>query len=203
MRGKGDVSRCGNNDVGHDAALEAAHPVRQDNGRHASEDLEAFGQQCQGGGLIFTGREADEPDTAPGQNGAEDVDAVLYAPVDGQVFAGNGLPGSIDPALMSPRCLCLGDSPTEVTPRASVSGGLADRQETLGGDPAIGCADTFGDQIGKPIGGLGSIRATIGGLVSAFDHPADCLVGGAAECRGCPEAAELVVCGQDVQLLPR
>ncbi len=57
-----DVVRGRDDDVGHDPALQAAHPVREHHPRDAAEDLEALGQHPQRGGLLLIGSEPHEPE---------------------------------------------------------------------------------------------------------------------------------------------
>jgi hypothetical protein len=104
---------------------------------------------------------------------------------------------------MTPIRFRLGNGPAEVTQRAAEAGSLAGDQQTLGADPAIGGTDPFGDQVGKRIGALGSRWPWRRRPGSALDNASNGLWRCPAELRGGPEAAEPLVCGQDVQLVPR
>jgi len=175
--GEPDVSGGGHDDVGHDAALEAAHPVGEDDRPHPAERLEALGQQTQRRGLGLVGREADEADAAPSQDRAEDMEVALAAPVDDQVLARDRHPRPVCPAVASPGGLGPGDRPAQVAGRAVVPGRLADRQQALGADPAVGRLDPLGDERRERVGVARPGRSLRRRPVAPLDDPADRLVG--------------------------
>jgi hypothetical protein len=106
--GEGDIALGGHDDVGHDAALQATHPVGQDDAGHPAEELETLGEQGEGRGLVLPLGEADEAPATPGEDGTEDLPGSLLAPVDDEVLARDGLPGAIaasaSPVLGLRRC---------------------------------------------------------------------------------------------------
>lgn len=55
--GEPDVPGSGHDDVGHDAALETAHPVGEHDRRDAAEPREALGQQAERRRLGLVGRD--------------------------------------------------------------------------------------------------------------------------------------------------
>ena len=58
--GEPDVPGSWHHHVGHDATLETAHPVGEDDGRDAAQGLEALGQEAQGRCLILAAGEPHE-----------------------------------------------------------------------------------------------------------------------------------------------
>jgi hypothetical protein len=94
--GECDVGGRGHVDVGGDATSETGHAVAEHDTGHAAQELEALREQTQRRGLVLVRGEAHEAPAAPGQHGAEDLQAVLLAPVDDEVLARDGEPGSID-----------------------------------------------------------------------------------------------------------
>jgi hypothetical protein len=83
---------------------------------------------------------------------AEGVQPALAPPVDGEVFARHGLPGSIRPTIAPPGGLRLRHRPAQVAGRAHIAGGPADGQQALGADPAVGRPDALSDQDGERLG---------------------------------------------------
>ncbi len=76
VRREAHVVRRRDDDVGHDPALQTAHPVRQHDLRNSTHGGEALGQQRQGGiGALVVG-EADEAHPRPRQHRAEHVQPV-------------------------------------------------------------------------------------------------------------------------------
>ena len=201
--GEPDVAGGGDDDVGHHAALETPHPVGEHDRRDAAELREALGQQAQGRRPALGGREPDEPDPAPGEHGAEDVQTALAAPVDDEVLGRDWQPRSIRPAITPPGGLGLGDGSAQVVGRAGVARRPADREQALGADPAVGRPHSLGDErrervrVAWPGWSLGRRPR------APLDDPADGLVGRPAELGRGSVRAELGVRGEDVQLLPR
>ena len=200
---EGDVARGGHDDVGHDTALQAAHAVGEDDGGHAAERLEALGEQAQRRGLVLPLREAHEAHPAPGQDGTEDMPGSLLAPVDDEVLPGHRLPGSIDATVAAVLGLGRGHRPAEAAGRARVALGPQHGQEALGTDAAVALAHPRGDALTVRIGEPAPGWPFPGWPAAPLDDPAHGLVGRAAEGRGGPVAAQLVVRGEDVQPLPR
>jgi len=149
--GEREVPRRRHDDVGDDAALQAAHPVREYDRGHAAQGLEALGEQGEGRRLGLVGREPDEPDAAPGEDGAEDVEPALATPVDGEVLARHRLPGPVHPALRAPRGLGDRHRAAQVAGRAAIPGGPCRWQGALGADPAVGRPDALGEQGGQGV----------------------------------------------------
>jgi hypothetical protein len=109
------IRRRRHHDIGHDAAFEAAHPIRQDLARHPAQDLEALGQQRQRGLRPLVTGEPHEPEPAPGQHRAEHVQPALAAPVDHQVLTRRPHRRTAAPVMLAaPQALLLSDQPAEV-----------------------------------------------------------------------------------------
>jgi hypothetical protein len=79
--------------VGHHCGLQAGHPVGEHDLRHASQHLQALGEQAHGGLAALVTGKAHEPPAAPGQHRTEHLQARLGAPVDHQVLARRRQPG--------------------------------------------------------------------------------------------------------------
>jgi hypothetical protein len=189
--------------VGHHAGFEAAHSVGQHHRRHAAQLLEALGQQLQGGLAALVGGEAHETVTAPGQHGAEHLQAVDGAPVDGQVLARHGYPWPEAAPPPAPLGLGQRDRPTEVAGRAAIASCLGLRQQALGRDLAVGVAHPLGDEVGDDVSVVSPSRPLRPRAHAALDHAADCLVSRAAQLGRGSVAAQLAIGVQDVQSFPR
>jgi len=87
--------------------------------------------------------------------------------------------------------------------RARVPGGASRGQQALGADPAVGLPHALGEQGAERIGRLGTGWTLDRRAAATLHDPADGLGGRPAQAGGSPEAAELAVRGQDVQLVPR
>ena len=181
--GEPDVPGSWHHHVGHDATLETAHPVGEDDGRDAAQGLEALGQEAQGRCLILAAGEPHEADPTPGEDGTEDVETALGSPVDDEVFARDGLPWSVCPAIAPPGRLGAGHRSAQVAGRARVTGRPADGPEALGADPAVSRADPLGDQRREPVGVPWPWRPIDRRPRPALDDPADGLVGRPVQCR--------------------
>jgi hypothetical protein len=186
MGGEGDIVGCGHHDAGHDAALEAAHAVGEQDPGHPAELLEALREQPQRRGLVLALREPDEAPAAPGEHGTEHLHAVLFTPVEDEVLAGHGLPGSIRAASAAMLGLGLGHGPAQRAVRAGVALGSAQRQQALGADAAVGALHHRGDELDDRVGEPRPRWSATCRSRAAFDDPADRLVGRAAERCGGP-----------------
>ncbi len=203
VQGQADIGRRGHHDVGHDAALQAAHPVGQHHPGHRPEGFEAAGQHLKGGRGALIGGKTHEPPTRKGHHSAEDVQAPLRAPVDGEHLAGGPHPRPAAPVVIGPPGpLGPGHQAPEVTGRARITSGCGRGQETFGGYAGRGlghpsCDDVSYDVVVVAAGGAG--RA-LGGL--AEHGPLHCLVVDAADGGGSSETAQVVIGSDDVHAFP-
>ena len=72
--------------VGHDAALQTAHPVGQHHTGHPAQDVEALRQQRQRRVRALVVGETHEPHPAPRQHRAEHVQPAQHTPIDDQML---------------------------------------------------------------------------------------------------------------------
>ena len=206
MAGEADVLGCGHHDVGDDAALQAAHPVRQHLARHPAEDLEALRQHRQRRLRLLVRGEPHEPDPRPRQHRAEHVQPALSTPVDHQMLTRR--PHRRPPAtvmLTTPGLLALRDQPPEVPRRPRVAGGLGGRQQPLRRDPPRRRLHPPGHQLRDSVivmATAGPPASTAAGLMPR-DHPFHGLVRRAAKHSGAAVSAHLPVGRNDVHPFPR
>ena len=204
MGGEGDVPGCRHDDVGHDAALETAHPVGEHDAGHAAERSRSTRRAAPA-----SSPGSRRPRTARSASGSRPARRRRRggrppAPVDDEVLARDRQPGPIGRGvaaigglgLRRPRGAGCAPSPRSRRPEQSGSRRLAlIRPSVASTRSAISSAS------GSVALGRGG-RST-GGAGAALHDPADGLVGRPAERGGSPIAAELAVRGQDVQLFPR
>ena len=203
VTGEGDVRGCRHHDVGHHPALEATHPVGEHDRGHAAQGLEALAEEAQGRRLALVEGEPDEPPAAPGEDGAEHLEATDLAPVDDEVLTRHGLPRPVRAALAAMLGLGLRHGPAQMPRGTRIALRPAEWQQALGADPAVGRADPRLDERCEPIGHLGPRWPWRRRPGPSLDEPADGLVGRAAQRRRGAVRAQLLERGQDVQLLPR
>jgi hypothetical protein len=183
MAGEADVLRQGHHDVGHDAAFQAAHPVRQHLAGHSAQHLEALRQQRQRRGRPLIGREPHEPEPAPGQHCAEHVQPALAAPVDHQVLTRRPHRRAPAPVMLPPPGLLTSrDQAPEVARRPGIPRGPRGRQQPLRRDPRRCLRHAFRDRGGHAVVVMAPrhpLRRGTPGLMPG-DHPFDGLVRGPA-----------------------
>ena len=121
MAGEPDILRRGHHDVGHHAAFQAAHPVRQHRAGHPAQHLEALRQQRQRGLRPLITGEPHEPDPAPGQHRAEHVQPPLAAPAGHQMLTRRPHRRAAAPVVIGPPGLLRRrDQAPEVTRRVGI-----------------------------------------------------------------------------------
>ena len=94
MGGKAHVVGRRDDDTGHGAALQAAHPVGQQLGRHAVEGFEALGDARHRRDRPEVGGEGDKAPARPCEHGAEDIERADLTPVEQQHLTGRPHAGS-------------------------------------------------------------------------------------------------------------
>ena len=196
----------GHHDVGHDAAFQAAHPVRQHLAGYPAQDLEALRQQRQRRGRPLIGGEPDEPEPAPGQHRAEHVQPALGAPVDHEVLTRRPHRRAAAPVMLPPpQRLLLRDQAAEVPVRPGIPRGPGGGQQPLGRDPAQRLLHAFGHKRGHAVVVAASRcprRRGAAGLLPG-DHPPHGLMRGPRDLSGPAVTACLTVGGDDVHSFPR
>ena len=193
--------------VGDDAALQAAHAIREHDLRGAAETLEALGQQPHRRGRLLVAGDTHEPPPRPRKHGAEHLPAALGRPVDHQMLTRCRHPRPEHPPLPTPPPLRVRDRATEVPRRTLVAGGLCDRQQPLRRDPTISRLDLVVDHrraprrcsAAQPRRGA---RHRHAGAVR-LDHPLNRLVSRAAQRGRAPIGPHLLKGGDDVHPFPR
>ena len=114
--GEGDIARCRHDDVGHDATLETAHAVGEHD-RRAPRRAARSTRRAGASVVAWSSRSAKRTkrQRLQASTAQKTLQPVLLAPVEDEVLAGDGLPGSIDAPCATMLGLGVGDGPPEAS----------------------------------------------------------------------------------------